>query len=570
MTSALLHNLTGSSAGELSSAASGQVAITVDHLAKRYKVYPRPMDVLIEALTHRPRHREVWALRDVTFRVARGEIVGVIGANGAGKSTLLRILAGTLDATEGTSQIHGQLRAILQLGTGFQDEYTGRQNIFMGGYCLGYTKAQIEESLEWIINFSGLGDVIDQPFKTYSSGMRGRLTFAVTFCRHPDILIVDEALATGDLGFQQRCINRILELSASGATALVVSHSMYIVEKLCSRALYIRHGRLVDDGPCRQITRAYERELLDEFRRKDSPAAAARQIVTAEVKGPLKPPVASSASSVVQPVELGRTSREHSVAIDDNQVEKARLEAFDRIASSFAESPPNLPATTLPDVPLVAPAVASQVLPSHAADANAPASSPMTNPAAAASSMTAVEPTMTLSQVQHLLDDPEEVCPPLLHLELVRLRQVRILNGAGDVQDMFHTGSPVSIEIEVESQVSKDDVVVGIQIHDERDTHVATTTNRAHIDQSGIIQSTPFPLRRGRQVFRVHFPNLALGAGRYHVGVGISPKARHFTPADQLLRERRVAHFAVFRDDVPRQVLYDPPCTWSCADVLDA
>lgn len=453
-------------------------AIVVSGLSKLYRIYSSPSQILKELIVRRPLYQPHWALRDVSFSVRRGEIVGVVGANGAGKSTLLRILAGTLDHTGGSFRIEGDLRAILQLGTGFHEEYSGRENIFMGGYCLGYSRAEIEESIDWIIDFSGLGHVIDQPFRTYSSGMKSRLTFAVTFCRRPDILIVDEALATGDLAFQQKCTNHILDLCTGGATALVVSHSMFFIETLCSRSLYLRRGELAADGPSREITQMYERELLAEF----------AQTTARRGGGGGKP-----GESRGKAPAAGGSPREV------------------------------VPPSADEDDPAVPPPPAD---------------------------------------IQALLDDPEDRCPPILHLNLVRLVSVRILDASGAPRDRFHTGEPVTVEITVDSMVRKDNVVVGVQIFNEADIHVATTTNRAHLDESGRPHSIPLNLRRGRQVFAVRFPALFLCDGKYHLSVGISPKPRHFTPADQLLRRGRVATIGFYRDDIPWKQIYDPPSTW--------
>ncbi|MFW5652689.1 MAG: ABC transporter ATP-binding protein, partial [Planctomycetota bacterium] len=239
----------------------GDLAISACELSKMYKLYRRPSHILKEILLRRPLHDEHWALRNVSFNVQKGEIVGIVGANGAGKSTLLRILSGVLDPTAGAYTVNGELRAILQLGTGFHPQYTGRENIYMSGYCLGYSREQIDASLEEIIDFSGVRHAIDRPVRTYSSGMLARLMFSVTFSRRPEILIVDEALATGDLAFNQKCTNRIVELCSGGSTALIVSHSMFFIERLCSRAIYLRDGQMVEDGPARRVTRRFEREL---------------------------------------------------------------------------------------------------------------------------------------------------------------------------------------------------------------------------------------------------------------------------------------------------------------------
>ncbi len=237
-------------------------AIRVAGLAKMFRIYRKSSDLLRELLTRTPRHQEFWALQDVSFTVGRGEVVGIMGRNGAGKSTLLKILAGTLEATRGTVETEGRVSAILELGTGFNPNFTGRENVYLGGLCAGFSRAEMDGKFDAIVDFAELGAVIDQPFRTYSTGMQARLSFSTVMVADPEVLIVDEALSVGDAKFQLKCFDRFQDFRARGKTILLVSHSSQTVASFCDRAILLDGGRVSCNADPNEVTKIYHRLLF--------------------------------------------------------------------------------------------------------------------------------------------------------------------------------------------------------------------------------------------------------------------------------------------------------------------
>jgi lipopolysaccharide transport system ATP-binding protein len=248
---------------------SDEIAIQVNNVSKCYQIYEKPADRLKQFCIPRIRRniglspkqyfREFWALRDVSFEVKRGEAVGIIGRNGAGKSTLLQMIAGTLTPTSGDIQVNGTVAALLELGSGFNLEFSGRENVYLTASVLGLTQNQIEQRFDEIAVFADIGDFIDQPLNTYSSGMMMRLAFAVNTCVNPDILIVDEALGVGDAPFQSKCFKRLRQLIDDGTSILFVSHDISTVRSICSRALWLKNGHAEMWGEANEVAKEYER-----------------------------------------------------------------------------------------------------------------------------------------------------------------------------------------------------------------------------------------------------------------------------------------------------------------------
>ena len=265
-----------------------ETVISINHVSKVYKLFEKPMDRLKESLslTHKNYHTDHFALEDISLEVHKGECVGIIGTNGSGKSTLLKIVTGVLNPTSGNVELKGRVSAILELGAGFNMEYTGIENIFLNGTMLGYTEEEMKAKLDDIIAFAEIGDFINQPVKTYSSGMFVRLAFALAINVDPEILIVDEALSVGDVFFQSKCYRRMEEIRKKGTTILMVTHDMGSIIKYCDKVVLLHKGEFIAEGPAGKVVDMYKKILagkLDDLRAELAAEKAAEEGKTAEL-----------------------------------------------------------------------------------------------------------------------------------------------------------------------------------------------------------------------------------------------------------------------------------------------
>lgn len=249
-----------------------EVAIRVDHVSKVYKLYDKPTDRVKESLglTRKKLSRDHYALNDLNFTVHRGETVGIIGTNGAGKSTILKIITGVLNPSSGKVDINGRISALLELGAGFNMEYTGIENVYLNGTMIGFSKEEIDAKMDDILKFADIGDFVYQPCKTYSSGMFVRLAFAVAINIEPEILIVDEALSVGDVFFQAKCYKKFEEFKKAGKTILFVSHDLSSISKYCDRVVLLNKGTKLAEGSPREMVDMYKKLLVNQLDDEDN------------------------------------------------------------------------------------------------------------------------------------------------------------------------------------------------------------------------------------------------------------------------------------------------------------
>lgn len=313
---------------------SSEIIIKAQNLSKNYQLYENPRDRLKQFLLPRIQrvlgrkqthyYREFWALREVSFEVRKGETVGIIGRNGSGKSTLLQIVCGVLAQSSGYIGVNGRVAALLELGSGFNPEFTGMENAMLYASILGLQSHEIAERLPSILAFADIGEFIHQPIKTYSSGMVVRLAFSTIIHMDPKILVVDEALAVGDTIFQQKCLSRIRQMQASGISILLVTHSTNTVIEYCDRAIFLKKGKLIADGPCREVVKAYVDDLVDqEGGRTTFPAAH----VAPEV----------SDSVLVQTSVLGVENRSAEAPLEILEVLFTNVQAQPMVSANYGE-----------------------------------------------------------------------------------------------------------------------------------------------------------------------------------------------------------------------------------------
>ncbi len=295
--------------------------IRLDGVSKSYRSYARDIDRVLEILTGKARHQSFNALEPLTLSVAKGEVIGVVGKNGAGKSTLLKLLAGTVQTSTGSLSIHGRVSAILELGASFHPEMSGHDNVYLTCAIQGLTRPETDEAYEAIVAFAGIPDFMQRPVKTYSSGMLMRLAFSIATHVNPDILIIDEALSVGDGVFARRSFDRIMEFRNAGKTIFFCSHSLYQVEALCDRVLWLDQGRIKGEGAPARVITAYS-----EFLQRQSAITAPAPQAAASSSEAAPVPAASTNTSVPRVIEVnvrvdGRLAKVHTLQSCENLVE---------------------------------------------------------------------------------------------------------------------------------------------------------------------------------------------------------------------------------------------------------
>ncbi|WP_421902057.1 ABC transporter ATP-binding protein [Maridesulfovibrio sp.] len=569
--------------------------IKINKLSKWYDIYASPKDILIEFISRKSRHTKFWALKDISLSITEGEIVGIIGKNGAGKSTLLKIIAGLLSPSDGELSINRSCRAIMELGTGFNDEQTGVENIYLGGISIGLTKRQIKERLPWIIEFSGLDDFLERPVKTYSSGMRSRLAFAVAFCVRPELLIIDEALSVGDQAFVAKCTKHISDMCREGGTAIIVSHNMYFLQEKCSRVIYINNGVIVADGAPHEVCKQHELDMAREFVKENNKAAS----TTVEQHHP------NDYNELPDSADL--LSREHGwVSLATESIGDVKL-TLDQPFSHYSDKAYSI---ELPDLanfsdselnPEASPLLLFEddklLGPAHCEHANisqvgtgsyshwkssllfsaSDNSNPNTNKRryrielhdkqlALRMEAEANLPSRlrkALKSGSNLNKDDFEGINFLRPLQLATLTGVRVINAYGELVETISCGQSVTIQAMVNSRVHWPNTISGFQLFDSAGNMIVSSNTAAFIDAQCQPSSLEFDLLPGNTVFSMDIPAMMLGAGMYTLAFGMSDITRINHNDEKLIYERPCLYMSVTREDFIQNVSYEPAVTWS-------
>lgn len=299
------------------------LALELKNVNRVYKIYKRPLDRLLQLLPFtKVNYRVFEALQPLSLTVKKGEVIGLLGRNGAGKSTLLQLICGTLPPSSGSVVANGRIAALLELGSGFNPEFTGLENIFLNGAILGLKRADLEARLDEIIEFSGIGEAVNQPVKTYSSGMFVRLAFSVAVCVDPDILVIDEALSVGDGAFARKSFDRIMQMKEQGCTILFCSHNLYQIEAICNRAIWLHEGKVVSEGMPAEVIRHYENYL---YASTEDSAAIAPELTAGQQRANAAEVLPQPAAGAMQDLGNPRITR-LQVFIDDKPISMVQAE----------------------------------------------------------------------------------------------------------------------------------------------------------------------------------------------------------------------------------------------------
>ncbi len=319
----------------------GETVINLAHITKIYRLYNRPQDRFKEtfSLSHKKYSKDFYALRDISFQIERGESVGFVGKNGSGKSTLLKILTGVLSPTGGTKQIYGRISALLELGAGFNMEFTGMENIYLNGTIMGISREEMEKRIDSIVSFADIGDFIWQPVKTYSSGMFVRLAFAVAIHVDPEILIVDEALAVGDTRFQMKCMDKFMEFMQAGKTILFVSHDVNMIKRFCGRVIWINEGDMVMDGAAEVVTDQYTDFLKSGLTLEEYQALTTNVEPQEEIQEPAEEPIKTEEHAIAEIEKVILVNHQGEEISKIHQGEDVTLQVFYQVYETQVSQP---------------------------------------------------------------------------------------------------------------------------------------------------------------------------------------------------------------------------------------